>query len=79
MIEQSLLDYIGTEIAYDRDGTLSADDPLLDGVLDSLGILRVVSFIEEQFIVKIDDDDLLPENFATVAAIAELVGRKRAN
>ena len=76
MIEQELIDYIRTEIAYDRTDALAPGDPLLDGALDSVDVLRLVVFVEERYAVTIEDDDLVPENFATVAAVASLVRTK---
>jgi acyl carrier protein len=76
MIEDDLLEYIGTEIAYDRSDGLTADDPLIEGVLDSLGVLKLVSFVEERYQVKIEDSDLLPSNFATAATLADLLREK---
>ena len=78
LIEQELSDYIRTEIAYDRAEPLGPGDQLLDGALDSVDVLRLVVFVEERFSVTIDDDDLVPENFATVTALAELLRSKRA-
>ena len=76
MIEQELIDYIRTEIAYYRADTLAPGDPLLDGALDSVDVLRLVVFVEERYAVNIDDDDLVPENFATVATLAALIESK---
>ena len=58
--------------------SLSDSDKLLEsGIVDSLGILDLVAFLESDFKVQITDDELLPENFQTVEAIAEFVERKR--
>lgn len=73
-----LLDFILAN--YPRAGAMSltVDDPLLEsGVIDSLGILRLVNFIEDSFGVMVSEDDLDPDNFTSVATIAEFVGRKR--
>jgi acyl carrier protein len=78
LIEQELLEYISTEIAYDRAEPLAPDEPLLDGALDSVDVLRLVVFVEERFGVTIGDDDLAPEHFATVASLAELIRAKNA-
>ena len=49
-------------------------DLLQEGVLDSLGIVRLVGKIEDEFKIRIDVDDLIPENFVNVQAIDKLVG-----
>ena len=47
-------------------------------VIDSLGMLKLVSVIEEEFDVEIDDDDVVPANWKTIRDIAALVESKRA-
>lgn len=47
-------------------------------VVDSLGIFAIVTFLEDEFGIEIDDDDLVPEHFETLAAVAGLVEAKRA-
>jgi acyl carrier protein len=57
---------------------LRDSDKLLEsGIVDSLGILDLVAFLENDFQVHISDEELLPENFQTVEAIAQFVERKR--
>ena len=52
--------------------------PLLDnGLLDSLGILDVVGFVEESFGISLSDDELVPENFQTVGHLAAFVAKKQ--
>lgn len=53
---------------------LGPDDSLLQsGVLDSLAIVKLLSFIEEEFDVEIDDADFDPENFENLRTIARLI------
>lgn len=61
-----------------KDVSLSPDESLIEsGIVDSLGILRLVAFIEENFSVVVDDIDVVPENFGTINAMNALVERKR--
>ena len=54
-------------------------DSLLDsGIVDSLGILDIVTHLEEKFAVEIGDDDLNPENFDSIDVLSAFVDRKRA-
>jgi acyl carrier protein len=48
------------------------------GIVDSTGVLEVVSYIEREHGILVADSELLPENLDTVDAIAEFVARKRA-
>jgi acyl carrier protein len=77
VIESELIDFICTEIAYDRLTTLAPDEPLLNGALDSIDVLRLVVFVEERYDTKIEDDELVPENFETVRSLAALLAAKQ--
>ena len=46
------------------------------GLIDSLGILEVVSFMENEFKIAIADEELSPENFGTVRSLANFVQQK---
>ena len=57
---------------------LEEDDSLLQrGLIDSTGILEIVSFIEEKFGIVVDDDDVVPDNLDSIGAIAKYVMRKQ--
>jgi acyl carrier protein len=48
------------------------------GIVDSLGIFRLVSFLEDTFRVRISDDDIVPENFQSIDEIDRFVAAKLA-
>ena len=53
------------------------DESLLNnGLIDSLGILEVVAFIEKEFGVAVSDEDLLPENFGSIGSLSNFVQQK---
>lgn len=57
--------------------SVADDHPLLDsGLIDSLGIFELVTHLEEACGVTIEDEELVPENFGSIDAIAALVGQK---
>jgi len=52
---------------------------LLEGNdIDSLGLLDLVTYLEETFDITFDDDELTPDNFNSVKQLAEFVSIKRA-
>ncbi|MCP4782957.1 MAG: acyl carrier protein [Fuerstiella sp.] len=60
-----------------RQKNLTDDDSLLhDGLIDSMGTLDVVMFLEETFDIVLEDEDLVMDNFATVSTLAEFVESK---
>ena len=53
------------------------EDPLLkNGLIDSLGILEVVTFLEKEFGITVSDEELLPENFESNRSLSNFVQRK---
>lgn len=57
-------------------GVRDEHDLLQSGVLDSLGVLDLVAFVEQQFGIQVSDEELLPENFQTIQALTAFVQRK---
>ena len=57
-----------------KQSIIEDDSPLLDsGIIDSLGVLDLVSFIEKEFKITIADEDLMAENFESIASMAAFV------
>ncbi len=52
-------------------------DLLEEELLDSLLVMDVVAHVESAYGVRLGEGDIAPRNFRTVAAIADLIGRKR--
>lgn len=79
-LERRIREYVTQELLYDRDlVNLGNDEPLLGpGLLDSVAILRLVAWLEEEFGVQLLDDEVVPENLETVGRLAGLVRRKLA-
>jgi acyl carrier protein len=78
-IIRSLTDFIVNEVAPTRpDKAPSPDDPIVEsGLVDSLGLFKVIGFIEDKFGVVVAPEEILLENFATVNAITRLVQGKK--
>ncbi|MEO6688971.1 MAG: acyl carrier protein [Dokdonella sp.] len=60
-------------------GELTADRSLFDaGVLDSIGVLSLVTWLEQEFRIVVDDEDVIPENIDGVARLVRYIEAKRA-
>jgi len=58
-------------------GPLSDDAPLLEsGIIDSLGLLQVVEFIETEFDMLVSDEDMVSEIFGSIGALARYVEQR---
>lgn len=77
-IQESLRDYIAQNILFAPDGfAYSDDDSFLDnGILDSTGVVEVVSFIEDHFKISVEDSEITPQNFDSISNLAAYVSGK---
>jgi acyl carrier protein len=73
--------FLLTEIAADLGKqTLDPDEDLLEqGIIDSLGILKLVSFLEESHGIQVMDEDIVPENFQSLNSMVNFVQQKMQN
>jgi acyl carrier protein len=72
--------FIAKNFLFSEDADAVREDQSLmnSGTLDSTGILELIMFVEERFGLKVADEEMLPENFDSVNAIASFIARKRA-
>jgi acyl carrier protein len=70
--------FILTELAGGRGRrSIPPDEDLIRrGVLDSLGLMQLVSFLEERFRIQVGDEDLVADNFQSLNQIGAFVTRK---
>lgn len=79
--EEMILNYIKENFIAGRSGKieLTPEISLLEsGIMDSTGILELVLFLEEQFLIKIDDEEIVPENLDSVANLIVFLEKKKA-
>jgi methoxymalonate biosynthesis acyl carrier protein len=73
-VAEKIREFIKEEVVLDADASIDDNAPLLEGILDSLALMQLVAFLEEEFETEIDDTDVTAENFRTIADIERLVG-----
>ena len=77
--KQALAQYITTELLDTPDEVGEDDNLLAGGMVDSLGMLRLMGFIEDEIGVQVPPEDFTIENFKTIGAMAQyLDGRLNA-
>lgn len=75
-IEAHLSQYISQEL-LDGSVAVTAEDMLLaDGLVDSLGMMRLVGYIDDTFGVEVPPEDVVIENFSTIARMVEYLRGK---
>ena len=77
-IEEQIRQYIVENFLFSGDGYPYADDVsfLNEGIIDSMNVLQLVMFVEENFKIKIADQDVIPDNFDSVSRLAAFVRSK---
>lgn len=73
---ERIVGFILEKFPLARKHSLGGDNLLESGIIDSLGILDLVSFLEQQFGIVVADDDLIPDNFQSVSRITLFVEQK---
>lgn len=64
-------------LSGDKSRNIDEDDSFLEeGIIDSTGVLELVAFIEETFDIRIEDEELIPENLDSVSRIIAYVQSK---
>jgi acyl carrier protein len=73
-LRDELCRFIADRLLQDRDAVVDPEESLLDrGVMDSVGLLNLITFLETQTGIRVPDDAMIPENFDTVVAMEQLV------
>ncbi len=76
-IKLKVRNFVVDNFLFGNANGLADDTSFLEaGILDSTGVLEVVAFLEQQFGVRVDDDELTPENLDSIASIGAFVSRK---
>jgi len=77
-IHDTIRNFVVAKFPLARKRNVGDADLLLEtGIVDSLGILDLVQFLESEFGLHVEDDELLPENFQSIQMLAEFVQKKR--
>jgi acyl carrier protein len=78
-LKDQIREFIPVQLAEPKGISSFADDESLmeSGVIDSLGIFRLVSFLEDELRVRVSDDEINADTLKSVNTIEELVVRKR--
>ena len=77
IIKEKVKNYVLQAVYADKEKI--KDDTLIfkEGYFDSMGFMVLISFLEEEFGIKTNDNDLLEENFESINAISDFVTRKK--
>jgi acyl carrier protein len=79
-VEPQIRDFIAKNLLYSTEGFTYTDDASLiqEGIIDSLGVVELVEFVQSQFGVKVDQQEVVPANFDSVVKLAAFIRGKLA-
>jgi acyl carrier protein len=79
-IKETIREFILTHfLKGDKSRTLTDDTSFIEeGIIDSIGVLELVAFLEEKCAFKVEDDEIIPENFDSIAKLDMFVQSKLA-
>ncbi|MCK6628038.1 MAG: acyl carrier protein [Anaerolineae bacterium] len=79
-IKAQIRQYIAKNLLFSDNGFGYDDDAsfLEEGIVDSLGVMELVLFIEEKFGVKVKDEDLTPDNFDSINKLGNFIQHRLA-
>lgn len=79
-IEQELRQYVLQTFLFSDDESLLKDDDsfLNKGIIDSTGVLELIMFLEEKYGLKVQDEELIPENLDSISKLVAFIERKQA-
>jgi len=77
-MHEKIRQFISENFFFDEaNNTLGNDDSFLEkGIIDSTGILEVVSWIQDTFGFEVDDEELIPENLDSINRLAQFIKSK---
>ena len=69
--------YIVENFLFGDDSRISPDTDFLEnGILDSTGVLELVGFLEEKFGIRVEDDEVVPDNMNSLEKITLYISKK---
>lgn len=78
-IEKQVRDYVAKTFLFGRTESLGPDTLLLGNIIDSTGALELMGFLQRNFSIIMEDEDMTPENLDSLERVSAYVERKLAN
>ena len=76
-MKEKIRSFIIENFLFGDDSGLNDEASFLEeGLIDSTGILELVNFLEEEFEIAVDDEELVPENLDSVNNVVAYLGKK---
>src|SRR2546428_792859 len=76
-LKREIRDFVIENYCFNRKGNFGHEDSFMEsGLIDSTGILQLVSFVEEKYSIEVHSDELVPENLDSISRLTQFVSKK---
>jgi acyl carrier protein len=76
-IRTEIRHFLSRDLGRDMTGVDDRESLLERGVIDSLAVLQLVTFLQERYDIQVSDDEMMPDNFDSIDAMADFVSAKQ--
>jgi acyl carrier protein len=76
-IAEKVYQYVIEHTFADKDNIQNDSLIFKEGYFDSMGFIMLITFVEEEFAIRVGDSDLIEENFESINAITSFILRKK--
>ena len=74
--KKKIKEFITENFLFGEDSDLNGDTSFLEeGIIDSTGVLELIEFLEEEFEIEIDDEDMIPENLDSLNNLEKFIAK----
>jgi acyl carrier protein len=65
-VKDKIRKFLNDEVLFEEGATVADDQALVGDVLDSLALMQLVEYLEQEFEIEVADEDVTPDNFQTL-------------
>ncbi len=76
-MKEDIKEYILKDLLSGNEEISTNEDLLSSGIIDSLGAMQLINFIENRFDIKIPPEDMVIENFISIDAMGEYIENRK--
>lgn len=77
-LADALRNFVQENFLFGQETTFSDNDSFLElGLIDSTGVLELVAFLEDRYAIRVEDDELVPENLDSINSLVRFVQSKQ--
>jgi acyl carrier protein len=76
-ISLSITNFIRSELIYENDQDFDDHTDLIErGIVDSMSLVRLIGFIEEEYGIRVPDEEIVPEHFSSLRKITAFIAQR---